>query len=85
MKVLTPSTDVWHPVQATRLLCEVANERGIPTRDVLSGTGIRPADLDDPDALVSAWDEIVTARMLLAQLPDDAGVGIDIGSLRQPA
>jgi AraC-like DNA-binding protein len=80
MKVLTPSTDVWHPVQATRLLCEVANERGIPTRDVLSGTGIRPADLDDPDALVSAWDEIVTARMLLAQLPDDAGVGIDIGS-----
>jgi hypothetical protein len=32
---------------ATRLLCEVANERGVPTADVLTGTGIAPDDLDE--------------------------------------
>ncbi len=80
MKVVTPSSDVRHPVHATRVLCEVANERGVATRDVLLGTAIRPADLDDPDAVISAWDEIVAVRRLLARLPDDTGVGIDVGS-----
>jgi len=68
-----------HRVFATRLLCEVANERGIATPDVLAGTGIAQADLDDPDAVVTAWDEIISVRRLLARLSDDAGVGIDVG------
>jgi AraC-like DNA-binding protein len=74
------SPDVRHPVYATRVLCEVGNERGVSTSDVLAGTGIRPADLDDPEAVVTAWDEIVAVRRLLARLPDDAGVGVDVGS-----
>lgn len=65
---------------ATRVLCEVANERGVPTADVLAGTAIEPADLDDPDAVVGALDEITAVRRLLARLPDDAGIGIDVGS-----
>ena len=40
---------------------------------------IGPDDLDDPEAVVSAWGEIVAVRGLLARLPDDAGVGIDVG------
>lgn len=47
---------------ATRVLCEVANERGVPTADVLAGTAIEPADLDDPDAVVGALDEITAVR-----------------------
>ena len=39
---------------------------------------IGPDDLDDPEAVVGAWGEIV-AHELLARLPDDAGVGIDVG------
>ncbi|QUR67233.1 helix-turn-helix transcriptional regulator [Mycobacterium spongiae] len=80
---LTPvgvPADVRHPVYATRVLCEVANERGVPTCDVLAGTAIELADLDDPETLVSGLDEITTVRQLLARLPDDAGVGIDVGS-----
>jgi len=73
-------TEVTHPVYATRVLCEVANERGVPTRDVLAGTAIEPASLDKPDTVVSALDEITAVRSLLARLPDDAGVGIDVGS-----
>ncbi|BBX73932.1 AraC family transcriptional regulator ligand-binding domain-containing protein [Mycobacterium shinjukuense] len=76
--------EVTHPVYATRVLCEVANERGVSTRDVLAGTGIEPADLDKPDTVVSARDEIAAVRRLLARLPDlpnkGAGVGIDVGS-----
>jgi len=74
------SPDLPHPVYTTRVLCEVANERGVATGDVLAGTGIRAADLDDPDALVSATDEIAAVRRLLARLPDDAGLGVDVGS-----
>ncbi len=69
----------FHPVYATRVLCEVANERGVATGDVLAGTAIDPADLDKPDAMVSALDEIEAVRRVLARL-DDAGIGIDVGS-----
>jgi AraC-like DNA-binding protein len=74
------SPDLRHPVYATRVLCEVANERGIDTADVLAGTGISPTDLDDPASVVTAYDEIAAVRRLLARLPDDAGVGVDVGS-----
>lgn len=81
---MAPSATKWspdsrHPVQATRVLCEVANERGVATSDILAGTGITPADLDDPEAVITAWDEIVAVRRLLARLPDDSGVGVDVG------
>jgi AraC-like DNA-binding protein len=80
MASTTWSPDVRHPVYATRLLCEVATERGISTADVLAGTGIRPADLDDPEAVVTASDEIDAVRRLLTRVPDDAGIGVDVGS-----
>jgi len=69
-----------HRPFATRILCDVANQRGIATPDVLAGTAITPADLTDPDAGITAWDEVVSVRRLLERLPDDAGVGIDVGS-----
>lgn len=80
MTTTTWSADVRHPVHATRVLCEVANERGVSTPEILAGTGIGPADLDDPEGVVTAGDEIVAVRRLLARLPDDAGVGVDVGS-----
>src|SRR5215472_2779808 len=73
-----------HPVYATRVLCEVANERGVPTSEVLAGTSIDPADLNKPDAMVSALDEIMAVRRLLARLSGSpgkgAGLGVDVGS-----
>ncbi len=74
-----PAT-ISHPVYATRVLCEVANERGVPTAEVLAGTAIEPADLNNPDAMVSALDEIEAVRRLLARLPGVAGIGVDVGS-----
>ena len=74
------SPELRHPIYATRLLCEVANERGLATSDILAGTGIAPADLEDPEAVVTASDEIAAVRRLLAALPDHTGLGIDVGS-----
>ena len=75
----TWSPDLRRPAYATRVLCDVANERGVATSDLLSGTGIAMADLDNPDALIAASDEIVAVRRLLRALPDAAGVGIEVG------
>jgi AraC-like DNA-binding protein len=69
-----------HPVHATRVLCEVANERGVSTSEVLAGTAIDPADLNSPDAMVSSLDEIVAVRRVLARLPGHSGIGVDVGS-----
>jgi len=80
MAATTWSPDRKHPVYATRVLCEVANERGISTTDVLAGTGISPVDLDDPEAVVTAGDEIVAVRKLLNVLADTVGLGIHVGS-----
>src|SRR5258705_3001148 len=80
MSSTTWSPDLRRPVYATRVLCEVANERGVATSEILAGTGIGPGDLNDPEALVAASDEIVAVRKLLAGLPDQAGLGIDVGS-----
>ena len=42
LSATTWSADTRHPVYATRVLCEVANECGIATSDLLAGTGIGP-------------------------------------------
>lgn len=75
----TWSADVCHPIHAARVLCEVAVERGVSATQVLAGTGVTPADLDDPDGVISAHDEILAVRHLQARLPDEPGLGIDVG------
>lgn len=72
--------EVRHPIYATKVLCEVAGERGVLAADVLAGTAIEPSVLDDPGAVITAADEIVAVRTLLARVPDGAGVGIEVGS-----
>ena len=79
MASTTWSPDLRRPVYTTRVLCEVANERGVATSDLLAGTGIAPDDLHDPEAVVVASDEIVAVRGLLAALPDHAGLGVEVG------
>ncbi|MBX8690200.1 AraC family transcriptional regulator [Mycolicibacterium porcinum] len=73
------SADVCHPIHATRVLCEVAVERGVTAAQVLAGTGVAPVDLDDPDGVIRAHDEILAVRNLQAQLPDAPGLGVDVG------
>jgi AraC-like DNA-binding protein len=80
MASTTWSPDLRRPVYALRVLCEVANERGVATSEVLAGTPITPDDLGDPEAVMLASDEIVAVRRLLGMLPDTSGLGVDVGS-----
>lgn len=80
MQQLSAPAEVRHPVYPTRVLCQVANERGVSTSEVLAGTAIDPAELDDPDGVVSGLDEISVVRRVLSRLPDATGLGIDVGS-----
>ena len=84
MAATTWSPDLRRPGYATRVMCDVANERGISTSDLLAGTGIAPVDLENPEALVAACDEIVAVRRLLRLVPDTAGLG-DRGGYQVPA
>ena len=63
------------------LLCEVANERGdVNGRGLGRHKHLRRYDVDDPEAVVTAGDEIVVVRRLLNALPDTVGLGVDVGS-----
>lgn len=80
MALTTWSPDLRRPVYTMRVLCEVANERGIATSELLAGTAVTSADLDNPEAVVAAADEITAVRRLLSALPESTGLGIDVGS-----
>ena len=74
------SAEIRRPVVAARQLCAVAAEMDVPVADVLAGTSVTQADLDDPEGDLSSSDEITMARNLLRLAPEPAGVGVAVGS-----
>ncbi len=74
------SAEIRRPVVAARQLCAVAAEMDVSVADVLAGTSVTQADLDDPEGDLSSSDEITMARNLLRLAPEPAGVGVAVGS-----
>ena len=74
------SAEIRRPVVAARQLCAVAAEMDVSVADVLEGTAVTQADLDDPEGDLSGSDEITMARNLLRLAPEPAGVGVAVGS-----
>jgi len=57
---------------------QLLKRRGIPLEALLKGTGIVPADLEQPDTVISQAQEIIVfANALLAS--GDSGIGLAIG------
>jgi AraC-like DNA-binding protein len=78
---MTKASDVLRrPIVTARQLCAVAGDLGVPVSDVLTGTSVRKADLDDPEGDVASADEITMARNLLRLVDRPAGVGVAVGS-----
>lgn len=75
---MSVASEIRRPVVAARQLCAVAAELNVPVADVLAGTSVTQAELDDPEGDVSSADEITMARNLLRRAP--AGVGVAVGS-----
>lgn len=61
------------------LLVSFAEDRGIPPRTLLAGTGVTLAALADPDAVVPARDELTALRNLVRALPDEPLLGLELG------
>lgn len=77
--IAAPSWDHTRSVVAARILVEVGEQHGVTARAVLSGTGLRSADLQDPELEIEAGQELAIARNLLRRLDDRPGLGVEAG------
>ncbi len=74
------SPDLRRPIYTTRVLCEVANERGVATSDrPQRAPASRPPISTTQSAVVTAPTRSYGVRRLLAVPPADAGLGVDVG------
>ncbi|WP_431908464.1 AraC family transcriptional regulator [Amycolatopsis thermoflava] len=61
------------------LLTRLGMERGVPAAESLRGTGLRMADLANPDQPVTAAQEMTVIANLVRTLGDPPGLGLDAG------
>jgi AraC-like DNA-binding protein len=61
------------------VLAELAAEHGVALTTCLRGTALTEPDLVDPDATITAHQEIGVIRNLLDALPDVPGLGLQAG------
>jgi AraC-like DNA-binding protein len=75
-------TDRWALLRANTsaaLLTELGGEYGVPRDVVLHGTGIDPEEFGDPEAEITAGQELALVRNLVAALPDVPALGLEAG------
>lgn len=64
---------------STRLLLEFGAERGVDAPQLLAGSGLELGQLTDPNAVVSAAQELRVVENLLRQLRNPPGLGLEVG------
>ncbi|WP_069160410.1 AraC family transcriptional regulator [Nocardia altamirensis] len=72
----------WDLVRSTssvHVLMQLAAERGMSAAACLSGTTLAPEAVIDPNAEVSAREELRVLRNLLARFGDEPGLGVETG------
>lgn len=76
----TPSWDFPRGASGTHLVTELATEAGLPANACLAGTGLTLADLEDPECVVQAGQELAAIRALVRATRDAPGWGARAGS-----
>ncbi|MDR2961668.1 MAG: AraC family transcriptional regulator [Stenotrophomonas sp.] len=74
--------DPWHYPRSPasiELMLRFGQARGIAAERLLAGTRLAAADLKDPEATLSAAQELQVIRNLYAALPQAADAGLDVG------
>lgn len=71
------------PMETAAILVNVGRQHGLSTRQCLTGTGLRAADLANADATLEAAQELQLIRNLLAQLGPDLPLGLEAGQQYQ--
>lgn len=80
MSTPRPAWDRPRAPGTTRALLDVGTRYGLTTERLLVFSGIQLRDLNDPDALIEAEQELQVVRNLLAALGDLPGLGLEVGS-----
>ena len=74
-----PPVAALRSVASARLMSTLGAERGLPVARCLTGTGITEPMLTDPGAEITAQQELLLVRNLLAHLGHEPGLGIETG------
>lgn len=64
---------------SVNILLQLAGEHGLAPASCLAGTRITRDQLLDPQAMISASDELQVARQLQQQLGSERGLGLEVG------
>lgn len=62
------------------ILCGFAGDYGIPLARCLQGTGIEAGALTDPDAEITAGQELALMANILDEIDDAEGLGLEVGA-----
>lgn len=74
--------DPWHYPRSPasiELMLRFGESRGIKTPQLMTGTRLAAADLKDPDAIISATQELKVIENLLKALPKASRAGLEVG------
>ncbi|NWB51141.1 AraC family transcriptional regulator [Pseudomonas gingeri] len=67
-------------ISSALIMARVGVERGLSTVEFLAGSGLEPADLENPTRLVSFEQEFHLIRNLLKHCGGASGLGLEVGS-----
>ncbi|MFX0580922.1 AraC family transcriptional regulator [Nocardia nepalensis] len=71
--------DLLRSTSSVHVLMQLAQERGMPAEICLQGTALVPDSVIDPNAEVTARQEVRVVRNLLARFGDESGLGVEAG------
>jgi AraC-like DNA-binding protein len=71
--------DLLRSTSSAHVLVQLAGERGMSAADCLEGTTLLPEAVIDPNAEISAREELRVLRNLLARFGDEPGLGVEAG------
>ncbi|MFI9503999.1 AraC family transcriptional regulator [Nocardia sp. NPDC052566] len=72
--------DLMRSTSSVHVLMKLAEERGMGATACLEGTTLLPEAVIDPEAEITARQELRVARNLLARFGDEPGLGVEAGS-----
>ncbi len=72
--------DLLRNTSSVHIMTRIAEERGMPAVACLAGTGLPVEAVIDPNAEVTARQELTVVRNLLARFGDEPGLGVEAGS-----
>ncbi len=71
--------DSLRSITSMQLMAQYAQERGMPSKLCLEGTGLSAMELDNPDTLVTGLQELRLASNLVRYFDDEPGLGLEVG------